>query len=240
MLVIVIGRGSGGTRLMSEALSTSGVYMGPVNVSGDLVPAEKMYEAVRLAGELVQLVKSDTWDLTRLLEAPPPPRFQALVRAYLSPVLQAPRERVGWKLPETVLALPWIVKMFPDAYYIHWTRDPRGATASPHLTDDLARFGVPSRFAPLMQQPEGLERRLERRFESWIYHRQIVDVTPRPAKFLTVSYEDFVLRQEQEQDRLARFLGFRLKPVFVDPKQLGIAGRTAPQHLLERYGYAPV
>jgi hypothetical protein len=239
MFVIVIGRGSGGTRLMSEALSTSGIHMGPVNVSGDLVPAEEMYKAVRLASGKVRLARPEEWNFTELLNSVPPPEFKALVLSYLAPVLRTPREHTGWKLPETALAFPWIVKMFPDAHYIHWTRDPRGATASPHLTDDMARFGVPSRFAPVTLGPESLERRMERRFESWAYHRQIVDVTPAPAKFLTVRYEDFVLHQARELDRLEGFLGVRLNEVAVDPKQLGIEGRVVPPHLLERYGYAP-
>ena len=49
MTITVIGRGHSGTRAMSHTLSASGVYMGAqINKSGDLVPAEDMYEACRI------------------------------------------------------------------------------------------------------------------------------------------------------------------------------------------------
>lgn len=208
MFVIVVGRGSGGTRLMSQTLSASDFYTGPVNVSGDLVPAEDMYKAVRLAGERVKMLGPESWDFTGLVESNPTSEFETLVRSYLKPVLRSKHPRCGWKLPETVLAFPWIVKMFPDAYYIHWTRDRTGATKSPHTTDDMTRFGAPTRFK---WPPKSFSDLLERRLESWAYHREIVSATPMPRQFLPVRYEDFVLNRELELGRISKFLGFPLQ-----------------------------
>ena len=41
------------------------------------------------------------------------PRFTKLIESYLSSVLQSPALRKGWKIPETTLIFPWIVRMFP-------------------------------------------------------------------------------------------------------------------------------
>ena len=42
------------------------------------------------------------------------PEFTRLAESYLSDVLADRSEHTGWKLPETTLALPWIVRMFPE------------------------------------------------------------------------------------------------------------------------------
>ena len=55
MLITVIGRGHSGTRSISHTLSASGVFMGePLNVSGDLLPPEKMYDACRVFAQYVK------------------------------------------------------------------------------------------------------------------------------------------------------------------------------------------
>ena len=53
--IIVIGRGHSGTRLISFALSESGVYMGePHNIAGDLLPPQPLYAACRIMGPFVR------------------------------------------------------------------------------------------------------------------------------------------------------------------------------------------
>ena len=57
-LITIIGRGHSGTRAMSHTLSASGVFMGaPLNVSGDLLPPEEMYDACRVLAPFVQLAR---------------------------------------------------------------------------------------------------------------------------------------------------------------------------------------
>ena len=63
MLITVIGRGHSGTRSISHTLSASGVFMGePLNVSGDLLPPEKMYDACRVFAQYVKYEGNNTWD----------------------------------------------------------------------------------------------------------------------------------------------------------------------------------
>ena len=212
-LVIVIGRGHSGTRAISRTLCESGVFMGEtLNGSYDLVPADELYEACRLAARHVVHRGGTDWDFTSLFEAPVDDAFERLVRSYARSVLEHADGPRGWKLPETTLILPWIVRLFPHAFYISWVRDPRDSIAGEHLTDDLADFGVPY---------ERTDDVREMRAASWKYQREIVAATPRPARWIDVRFEDFVLDQEATLTRLERFLGIPLVRVPVKPEAVG-------------------
>jgi len=213
MLIAVIGRGHGGTRAISHTLSESGVFMGAqLNASGDLIPPEDMYNACRIMSGYVVHLGGVKWDFSQLHTMPINPEFKQLVERYLSSVLASNAKHKGWKLPETTLVYPWIVRMFPDAYYIHWVRDPRDSILGAHLTDDLADFGVPY---------EHTENVLLRRAISWKYQREIVKATPQPARMIQVRFEDFVLNQDETLVRLEQFLGLPLVKVDVNPEAVG-------------------
>ncbi|MBN1935206.1 MAG: sulfotransferase, partial [Anaerolineae bacterium] len=125
-LIIIIGRGHGGTRAMSHTLYASNVYMGALlNRSGDLVPPQDMYEACRVLASYVKWQDGLEWDWSDLLTMDIPQEFTDLIHAYLKSVLDSPDEHKGWKIPETTLCFPWIMRMFPQAKYIFWVRDPR-------------------------------------------------------------------------------------------------------------------
>jgi hypothetical protein len=184
----------------------------PLNASSDLIPANDMYDACRIIGPRVRHTGDNTWDFSDVLSGKIDARFEVLVRSYLASVLSSDAEWRGWKLPETTLAFPWIARMFPDAYYISWVRDPRDSVLGSHLTDDLADFGV-------SYEPTDDERR--RRSISWIYQRAIVAATPKPSRWIEVRFEDFVLEQEATLTRLEGYLGFPLARIPVDPVAVG-------------------
>ncbi len=211
MMITIIGRGHSGTRLISSTLSASGVYMGAeLNPSVDLIPPDDMYEACRVMARHVVHLGGLRWDFSALHTMPLDPEFTRLVESYLASVLSSDAQNVGWKLPETVLVYPWIVRMFPEVRYIHWIRDPRDSIMGAHVTDDLADFGVP-------YEPTD-DLKLKRAI-SWYYQREIVRATSPPKYTRLVKFEDFVLHQQRELNRLRRFLGFRLEkiPVRADP-----------------------
>jgi hypothetical protein len=236
-LVTVVGRGHGGTRAMSRTLSESGVYMGAeVNESSDLVPPEDMYEACRVIARHVRYVGDLCWDFARLHTMRIDPAFRRLIESYLASVLASKSQLRGWKIPETALCYPWIVRLFPEARFILWSRDPRDAILGEHLTDDLSLFDVP------WPRTDDV---LAARAVSWLYQAQIVDATPPPAHLASARFEDFVLRQQRTLTRLEKFLGFPLARLPVNPEAVGrwkrLPERPAfPPFLLEalpRYGY---
>lgn len=212
-LITIIGRGHGGTRAMSHTLQASGVYMGhPLNVSGDLLPPDAMYDACRVLGRYVQWQGGLQWDFSTLHTMPIPQEFTNLIESYLSHVLKSPALHKGWKIPETTLVFPWIVRMYPDLNYIHWVRNPRDNILARHMTDDLRDFGI--------DYPPTEDDRLKRAI-SWQYQYEIVKATPKPAQWITVRFEDFVQKQAETLKRLEAYLGIALEPIPVRAETVG-------------------
>lgn len=213
MLVTVIGRGHSGTRIISQTLSDSGVYMGePLNESWDLIPPDDMYEACQVLGRYVIYKGGLEWDFSQLHTVPIDPAFTRLIESYLASVLRSPAPRKGWKIPETTLCYPWIVRLFPEAYYLHWVRDPRDSIIGAHMTDNLSDFGIP------YDKPENVR---QMRAISWKYQREIVKSTPPPARAIQVRFEDFILAQEATLERLGQFLELPLARVEVRRDPIG-------------------
>jgi hypothetical protein len=77
-----------------------------------------------------------------------------------------------------------------------------------HITDDLRDFGVP--------YPATDDLRL-RRAISWKYQYDLVKATPKPANWIEVRFEDFVLKQEETLQRLEEFLHIPLARIEVRP-----------------------
>jgi hypothetical protein len=236
-LVTVIGRGHSGTRVMSETLRRSGIYMGAqLNGSGDLIPPEPLYEACRVLARHVRYLGGVRWDFSSLHEMPIDPAFVTLVESYLASVLASDAPHRGWKLPETTLIYPWIVRMFPEARYIHWVRDPRDCILRRHLTDDLSAFGVPCDAT----KDERLQRAV-----SWKYQRDILRATPPPRHHVEIRFEDFVLHQDAELKRLEAFLEIPMAKVRVRREPVGRWKTDAGRHEFDfleeeiaRLGYA--
>jgi len=236
MMVTVIGRGHSGTRAMSHTLSASGVFMGcPQNESGDLLPPAAMYDACRVLAKHVKWNGGLEWDFSALHSMPIPDRFASLIRSYLTVVLESPAPHRGWKIPETTLVYPWILRMFPDIKYIFWIRDPRDCIIGRHLTDNLADFGI--------AYPATADER-RRRAISWKYQYDLVKATPQPANWIEVRLEDFVLRQEETLGRLDEFLGIRMARIPVKADAIGRWKQDAHPHMFDffepamsAYGY---
>lgn len=206
------------------------------NVSGDLIPPHDMYEACRVLAKHVRWNGGLDWDWSALRKTEPTPEFERLIRSYLRDVLAYPGEHKGWKIPETTLAYPWIVRMFPDACYIFWVRNPCDCILGAHLTDNLADFGIE---AP---QPDDVR---ERRAISWYYQYRLVKSFDPPRRAITVRFEDFVLRQDETLARLEAFLGFPLAKIPVNKEAVDRHKSDNGTHyydflapIMEEFGYS--
>jgi hypothetical protein len=229
-LITVIGRGHSGTRAMSHTLSASGVYMGePLNGSGDLIPPDDMYDACRVFARHVTWKGGLNWNWDAVFEMDIPEEFTVRIHRYLRSVLDSDAPERGWKIPETTLCFPWIMRMFPDAKYIFWVRDPRDCVLGAHVTDELSRFGIEG---PTADEPEML------RAFSWIYQYKLVKRTPQPRNWIEVRFEDFVLDQDAVLGRLENFLGIPLTRIPVRPEAVG-RWRRATERVaeLEQLGF---
>lgn len=211
-ITTVIGRGHSGTRTISHTLYASGVFMGRmINASGDLLPPDDMYEACCLFARHIHWLGDLNWDFSTVQTMPIEPAFVELIERYLAPVLGDTTIHRGWKIPETTLVYPWIVRLFPEIKYIFWIRNPRDCILNGHLTDDLSRFGI--------EYPATDDERL-RRAISWKYQYDLVKATPKPLHWLEVRFEDFVLNQEETLARLEDFLEMKLARIIVRPESV--------------------
>ena len=211
-MVTIIGRGHSGTRAISHTLSASGVFMGePLNQSGDLLPPQDMYDACRVLAQYVQWNGDLTWNWDALHSMAIPDEFTRLIHSYLTTVENSPAEHRGWKIPETTLVFPWILRMYPDIKYIFWIRNPRDCILGGHLTDNLTDFGIP--------YPPTEDERL-RRAISWKYQYDLMQSTPRPKNWMEVRFEDFVLNQEETLGKIENFLGIKLETIPVHPETI--------------------
>jgi hypothetical protein len=213
VLFTIIGRGHSGTRAISQTLHDSGVHMGePLNESWDLIPPEDMYEACRMIGKQVKWKGGLEWDWSGLLSGEINPEFTRLIHSFLHTVLENKSDLRGWKIPETTLAYPWIVRMFPEARYIFWVRNPRDCILGDHVTDNLRDFCV--------DYPDTEDIRLMRA-TSWKYQYDLVKAIPKPKNWIEVRLEDFVLKQDETLRRLEGFVGFPLVKIPVKTAPVG-------------------
>jgi len=228
MLVSIVGRGHSGTRLMAHTLLQSGFYIGRrINGAGDLIPAEEMYEAARIFGNYVDYMGNYYWSWERSKDILPTTEFRLAVEDYLYSVLVFRSRYRGWKLPENSLILPWLVKLYPRAYYIYWIRDPRDVVLDLHITDDIRKWNVPA--------PDAVNT-ISMRAISWWYQYQLAHSIIKPTRWIIVRYEDFVLKQDITLERLSDFLHIKLTKINVDPSKIG-QWRTKMPDVMEHMGF---
>ena len=236
MLTTIIGRGHSGTRAISHTLSASGVWMGePLNISGDLLPPQAMYEASRLIARHVRWPGGLEWDFSRLHTMHIPPEFEPLIQSYLQSVLTSPAEHKGWKIPETTLTFPGSsgCSRMSGTSSGSVTRATASSASTSRTTSAIGVLPVRPPRTPAC-----------RRAISWKYQYDLVSATPRPRNWIEVRFEDFVQRQDETLARLESYLGVKLVRI---PVNLEAVGRwktdTGPNYYgffapaMERYGY---
>lgn len=129
-VVLLIGRGGTGTRLLSQLAVDAGVFIGnQLNRMGDST------EWVALIYRMVQEVGGRA-------DLPCGSRYRREIRETAERILAAPpRDHAGlWglKLPETMLVLPLFLDAFPRAQVVHLTRHPVSASLRRiHMTSSL-------------------------------------------------------------------------------------------------------
>ena len=212
-IVTIIGRGNSGTRILSHIFEKNGINMGkPVNDSGDYLGRSgrqgphfaNMYKASKFTGKRVPYKGNFCWDFSDLFDCKVPIEFKELIMSYLEPILDAEGIR-GWKLPQTLLAFPWITRMFPDIYYIYQVRDPRDCVITPEIrSDDIRKVGTQC------TDLDGGDIR-QMRAVSWKYQYDIIKDSPKPRNFMMVRFEDLILDTNNALDEISDFLDFKVE-----------------------------
>lgn len=127
--VVVFNKSHSGSRLLARLMAASGVFMGAdCNESADALPVLKL---VRYFVEHYHPDASALWDGAR----PPDGALLGLVEGVFADHLRGHDgvQPWGWKLCETVYALPLIAFLFPGARFVHLIRDGRDVAFSDHV-----------------------------------------------------------------------------------------------------------
>ena len=130
--VIVFNKSHSGSRLLAALLQGQGVFMGAaLNESLDALPFLPF----------VERVETDHHPAFAALRGPdalPEPLERTLSEALDAHLVgHAPGQPWGWKLCETVYALPVLARAFPDARFVHLLRDGRDVAFSDHVAPEL-------------------------------------------------------------------------------------------------------
>lgn len=197
-IAALVGRGHGGTRAGASWLRAAGFDIGDTNPSLDRKPFDPIYDAGRMTMQAVRHLGGDRWDLDALNTCPIPRPWIERWETYLHSVTRNGKSLVAWKLPETVLSYPWLVRAFPEVRFVVWHRDPRNAVTGFHITDNMAEWGLcnwPQR--GVMQQ----------RALSWLVQFHLLEGAVRPPHWARVRLRDFVAHQPAARRVVGRVVG---------------------------------
>ncbi|APE42793.1 hypothetical protein BOO69_04660 [Sulfitobacter alexandrii] len=207
--MILLGRGGGGTRLLSEFVQGQGVFLGSeINKSFDSVEwVETIYP---IAIEML----SATVPPDAARRSAHVARLHARAEEVLARAGLDSRAYWGWKLPETTLVCDIAKQAFPKAQFVHLVRHPvRASLRRTHMTsrmnNPIGRAALPAAYAHLGRDPALIETDspVINNAHGWRHH---VDLMARcfdgdPALHV-VRFEDTLTRPSETADALAAFL----------------------------------
>ncbi len=211
--LILLGRGGSGTRLLSGLASSCGAFLGnTLNISGDSMECvadiyDLAIESTTFGGDVAS--SRDAYWRDRLRET----AGQILARA-ASP----PGAVWGWKLPETMLALPQVLRAFPRARIIHLVRHPlTSALRRTHMTsrmdNPIGRAVLPAAYRSCGLDPDNIEadETYLHNAATWSYQIgnawRALDESRLAKRVLQVRYEEACANPSVLQGEIAKFLG---------------------------------
>jgi hypothetical protein len=248
-VVIVMGRGHSGTRVMTRICETLGLNLGATEElkSGDTADLRFTRPIKKIAIHDIDCNytgSQKTWLQNR---------FERAVGKYHDRL--QPTGTWGWKFPETYLIGPYVEETFPKAKYIHLLRDGRDLAFKNHLTDDPNRkLGkVLLEHIGALDKPHHLQSALswEYQVEGWAAFAKRLP----GERVIDFRFEDILTSPEDSTEQLAEFLGIPVTDECRDFLSRELDGSKARQHrendpaqveevvaaiggTLEQYGYA--
>ena len=219
--VLLIGRGGSGTRLLGELARAGGVFLGnEINVSFDSVEwVDDIYPLV--TEEFDQpIVAGSSRDLA----------WRRRLRARAEAILQAgghdPDRAWGWKLPETLLVLPQILRSFPSAAIVHLVRHPltssfRRTHKTSRPEDPIGQLVLPAAYRFLGLDPAEIagDSSVIHNAATWAYQVGIaLAAGARAGSQLILPYETLCAAPDEAAQTLAAFIGQGGAPAAPGPR----------------------
>ncbi len=228
--VILVGRGGSGTRLLSELALSLGVFLGNrLNISSDSVEwVGDLYAlGLQTLGEGIEAESGadHEWRL----------RLHRRAGAILGEAGLGPDAPWGWKLPETILALPQVLRSFPKARVVHFVRHPvSSAWRRSHVTSRtdsaIGRAVMTGAYRHYGFDPDDIpgDEVWFHNAVTWRYQVEQAQNTLAghdPARVLLMRYEDLCVAPAASRSQLGRFLGLpdsdAAPALAIDPDRTG-------------------
>tara|TARA_Y100000310_G_scaffold36310_1_gene34197 strand:+ start:44 stop:979 length:936 start_codon:yes stop_codon:yes gene_type:complete len=243
--VCIQGKGHSGTRLFADTLDQSGIFMGEktkrrhqqgaresvgfshlrsnwkfVGDTMDKEPYGHINEIYNISLPFVSQRSFSDWDFSKMSNGDIPRSVKDIYTDYLSDIENSNNDFVGWKMTESMLFYPWTVRLFPDWYYIHIVRDVRAHFFRRESSDDMAHTKMFNQHSENIPKDSDGNIRADIKIGlNWKYQLDLIDSLPRPENFLQVKFEDFLLNQDHELERMSDFLGVKLLKLPVHPEK---------------------
>ncbi len=203
-VVIIMGRGHSGTRVMTRICECLGVNVG---ATGELKTGDTT--DLKFTRTIKKVATHDIdCNFTNERKSWLQNRFDRAVSKYYQGLDS--REVWGWKFPETYLIGPYVRDTFPKARYIHLLRDGRDLAFKKHLTDDpnrklgkvlLSHLGA-------MDKPHHIQAAL-----SWEYQvnawAAFAETLPE-GSVIDFRFEDILRTPRESVAQLTEFLGLEM------------------------------
>lgn len=208
--VICTGRGGSGTRLLSLLIQEIGVFLG-----NDFNESEDSLEWVDLIYSLSLKVLTNQ-ALKHLQDEKT--KFQNNAEEVLG---SQSLSNWGWKLPESILIIPQLHEIFPEAKFIHLTRHPVGCCLRrSHVTSRMSNpigkavlENAYSRYGRDIAHLDSDETWLRNAYSYKYQLENIVDYSRRHLNennFLEIKFEDLVEIPRKISGQIAEFLDIDL------------------------------
>ena len=207
--VIMLGRGGGGTRLLSEFVAGQGVFLGnKLNKSFDSVEwVDTIYDIaidVLTADARPDVAKRASYS-RRLHET----AAQVLSHAGLDHTAYW-----GWKLPETTLICDLVKAAFPQAQFLHLVRHPVSASLRrTHMTsrmnNPMGAAALPAAYVHAGRDPAQIDTddTTVHNAYSWLHQTDLmVQTFDGDAALHTIQFEQMCANSAQTASALAGFL----------------------------------
>jgi len=210
--IILIGRGGGGTRLLSELAHRMGIFLGnTLNISFDSV------EWVKPVYGMVIETLSHSVDPGSDRDEFWCHEMHAKAREILQKAGKSPRDPWGWKLPETTLVIPQVARYFPNAKFVHLTRHPvtsccRRTHMTSRMDSELGRSCLTAAYTHIGRPIAQIETDPTHihNAASWVYQVEIalnaLENSNDTPHAITVKYEDLCHAPAKIQKRLSQLL----------------------------------
>lgn len=207
--IILLGRGGGGSRLLSLLCLDLGVFLGNhLNESGDsLELAIPIFLAI-----MAKYRGRKPWQEERIIPILRSSTARMLLEAQLPP-----ETLWGFKLPESLLILPELAGAFPKARFLHLVRDPvntclRRTHLTARLDNCIGRLSLPLAYQHARRPREDILTESSAEHMAYTTLHQLEEVAKHrlatePDRFTQIRFEDLVARPTECLERVQAILG---------------------------------